>query len=89
MLFLAPPEPTGTSLRNILETTVREIRPAGRSRLVALDWGGHRVDALLTRAACEELDVRAGQTVYAAVKATAIQLLPRGRSQSGEQATST
>jgi tungstate transport system ATP-binding protein len=77
MLFLAPPA-AGSSLRNVMETTVREVRPAGRSRLVALDWGAHRIDALLTRAACEELDLRAGQTVYAAVKATALSLLPRG-----------
>ena len=76
MVFLSPPEAAGTSLRNVLEVTVRELRPAGRSRLVSLDWGPHRIDALLTRAACEELDLAPGQTVYAAVKATAIQLLP-------------
>ena len=77
MLFLAPPDTRGTSLRNVLDVTVRDVRPAGRSRIVALQWGAHRIDALLTRGACEELDVAAGQHVYAAVKATAIQLLPR------------
>jgi molybdopterin-binding protein len=63
----------------VLEATVREVRPDGRSRIVSLDWGGRRVDALLTRAACEELDVRPGQVMYAAIKASAIQLLPKGR----------
>jgi tungstate transport system ATP-binding protein len=90
MLFLAPPALAGTTLRNVLEATVREIRPDGRSRIVSLDWGGHRVDALLTRAACEELDVQPGQVMYAAIKASAIQLLPKGRpGTTNEQARST
>ncbi len=86
MVFLARPETAGTSLRNVLEASVRGFRPAGRSRLVSMDWGSHRIDALLTRAACEELDLRPGQTVYAAVKASAIQLLPQGRAAEPEQA---
>jgi molybdate transport system ATP-binding protein len=77
MLFLTRPDSRGTSLRNVLEATVREVRTAGRSRLVALDWQAHRIDALLTRAACEELAVAPGQRVFAAIKATAIQVLPR------------
>ena len=86
MVFLVRPETAGTSLRNVLEASVRGFRPAGRSRLVSMDWGAHRIDALLTRAACEELDLRPGQTVYAAVKASAIQLLPKGRAAESEQA---
>jgi tungstate transport system ATP-binding protein len=78
MLFLTRPDSRGTSLRNVLEVTVRDVRAAGRSRLVALDWQTHRLDALLTRAACEELALTPGQTVFAAIKATAIQVLPRG-----------
>ena len=67
----------GTSLRNVAEATVREIQSSGRSSRVVLDWAGGRLDAAVTRAACEELDIHTGQTVYAAVKATAIQVLPR------------
>ena len=88
MVFLSPPETASTSLRNVLEVSVRGFHPAGRSRLVSMDWGSHRIDALLTRAACEELDLRPGQTVYAAVKASAIQLLPKGRSAEPGQARS-
>ena len=88
MVFLSRPETAGTGLRNVLEASVRGFRPAGRSRLVSMDWGSHRIDALLTRAACEELDLRPGQTVYAAVKASAIQLLPKGRAAESEQARS-
>jgi molybdopterin-binding protein len=47
--------------------------------VVVLDWGAHRIDALLTRGVCDELGLNAGQTVYAAIKASAIQLLPKGR----------
>ena len=77
MLFLTKPDSRGTSLRNVLEATVRDVRAAGRSRLVTLDWQGHRIEALLTRAACEELAVTPAMTVFAAIKATAIQVLPR------------
>ena len=77
MLFLTRPDSRGTSLRNVLEVKVREVRAAGRSRLVALDWQEQRIDALLTRAACEELAVSPGQRVFAAIKATAIRVLPR------------
>ncbi len=86
ILFRTPPDDAETSLRNILETTVREVRTAGRSRLVSLDWHGCRIDALVTRAACEHLGLSAGQNVYAAVKAVAIQVVPRGRGIEPEQA---
>ena len=77
LLFLEPPVAGGVSLRNVAEATVREIQSSGRSSRVVLDWAGGRLDAAVTRAACEELDLHAGQTVYAAVKATAIQVLQR------------
>jgi len=86
MLFLTRPDSRGTSLRNVLDVTVREVRAAGRSRLVALDWQQHRIDALLTRAACEELEVAAGQRLFAAIKATAIQVLPRSGGSDDETA---
>jgi tungstate transport system ATP-binding protein len=78
LLFLEPPVAGGTTLRNIVEATVREVQTSGRSSRVVLDWAGGRLDASVTRAACEDLDIHAGQTVHAAVKATAIQVLPRG-----------
>jgi tungstate transport system ATP-binding protein len=78
LLFLEPPAAGGTTARNIVAATVREIQSTGRSSRVVLDWEGGRLDASVTRAACEELDIHPGQRVHAAVKATAIQVLPRG-----------
>ena len=77
LLFLEAPVAGATTLRNVVEATVREIQSSGRSSRVVLDWAGGRLDASVTRAACEELDIHAGQIVHAAVKATAIQVLPR------------
>jgi molybdopterin-binding protein len=77
LLFLEPPVAGATTLRNVVEATVREIQSSGRSSRVVLDWAGGRLDASVTRAACDELDIHAGQIVHAAVKATAIQVLPR------------
>jgi molybdopterin-binding protein len=77
ILFLSEPD-AASSLRNVLPATVTAIRPSGRSCLVSVDWQGRRLDALLTRAACEELDLAPGTPVHAAVKASAIQLVPRG-----------
>ena len=84
ILFRTPPDDNETSLRNVLETTLRAVRVAGRSRLASLDWHGCRIDALVTRAACEHLGLEAGQVVYAAVKAVAIQVVPRGGFESAE-----
>ena len=78
LLFVASPQTLGASVRNILEVTVRSLRPSGQAVIVTLDWGEHRLEALLTRAACEELSLEPGHAVYAAVKATAVQVLPRG-----------
>jgi tungstate transport system ATP-binding protein len=77
VLFTTKPEEGTASLRNVLPATVRSLRPVGRSSLVTVDWSGYRLDALLTRAAREELDLRSGQHVFAAVKATAIRVVPR------------
>ena len=77
LLSLEPPTAGASTLRNVVEATVRDIQSSGRSSRVVLDWAGGRLDAAVTRAAYEDLGIRAGKTVYAAVKATAIQVLPR------------
>jgi tungstate transport system ATP-binding protein len=79
VLFLSPPREGSTSLRNMIPATVSEIRPQARSRLIVLEWQGGRLQALLTRAACEELDLARHSTVYAAIKAMAVHVVPRGR----------
>ena len=82
MLFRTPPQALTASVRNVLEVTVRSSRPSGRAILVALDWSRQPLEALVTRAAFEELGLAPGQAVYAAVKATAVQVLPRGGARS-------
>ena len=77
LLLRQRPQPGDASLRNVLPATVVSLHPAGRSWLVRLEWAGGRLDALLTRAACEDLSVRPGERLYAAVKATAIRVVPR------------
>ena len=79
VLFLSPPREGSTSLRNMIPATVSEIRPQARSRLIVLEWQGGRLQALVTRAACEELDLARHSTVYAAIKAMAVHVVPRGR----------
>jgi tungstate transport system ATP-binding protein len=76
-LFLDRPLGGQTSLRNIVPAVVNGRRAAGRSQLVTLRWAGGRLDALLTRAAAEELGLVEGQPVFAGVKATAIHVVPR------------
>lgn len=78
VLFTSPPRAGSTSLRNMIPATVSEIRHQGRSRLIVLEWQGGRLQALLTRAACEELDLARHSAVYAAVKAMAVHVIPRG-----------
>jgi len=77
LLLRQRPQPGDASLRNVLPATVVSLHPAGRSWLVRLEWAGGRLDALLTRAACEDLSVSPGERLYAAVKATAIRVVPR------------
>ena len=77
LLLRQRPQPGDASLRNVLPATAVSLHPAGRSWLVRLEWAGGRLDALLTRAACEDLSVSPGERLYAAVKATAIRVVPR------------
>ncbi len=65
------------SARNVLRATVEEVRSRGRLRLVVLRWQDHPLQALVTRAAADDLDVAPGDELYAAVKALAVQIIPR------------
>jgi molybdenum ABC transporter ATP-binding protein len=65
-----------SSPRNHLAATVRSIAREGVLTRAELDCG-FPLTALLTRQACEELDLRPGNRVVALVKAPNIHLIPR------------
>ena len=67
---------TGASARNHLPGTVTAITPEGPIDRVTLDCG-FALDALITRRSREELRLRPGSRVTAAIKATSIHLVPR------------
>src|SRR5262249_18434302 len=64
------------SARNQLRGRVAAIQPEGAFVRVTVECG-FPLAALITRAACDELHVAEGSTVVAAVKATAVHLVPR------------
>jgi len=76
-VFRSPPASGSTSLRNVVEGTVGEVIESGRLRRVRIACRGFTVVALVTRSACDELALTVGATVYAAFKATAVQVIPR------------
>jgi tungstate transport system ATP-binding protein len=65
------------SLRNVLQGTVREVRPDGRLLRVVVATDGLDVAALVTKAAFEELALTIGSPVAAAFKAAALHPIPR------------
>ena len=69
-VVLAVDEPSGISVRNILSATVASIEEVAQTAfaLVAVDIGGKRVAARLTRHAVAELGLEAGQPVFALIK---------------------
>jgi tungstate transport system ATP-binding protein len=76
VLFAAPPPERSTSLRNVVEGTVKAVTPAGRLLHVVVAGDRLEVGALVTRAAFEELELREGAPVVAAFKASAVHPIP-------------
>lgn len=69
--------PSGsTSIRNQIDASVVSLTREGPLIRVELDCG-FGLTALITRPACDELQLRIGSTVTAMVKAPAIHLIPR------------
>jgi len=64
------------SARNHLPARVVSVRPGSPLQCVELD-AGFPLFAFVTRAACEELDLRPAATVTALIKASAVHLIPR------------
>ena len=78
-LFTSPPAPGSTSLRNVVTGTVEGVRRAGRLRYVTVSCDGFDLTSLVTQAACDELRIGPGAPVYAAFKATAVEIIARPR----------
>ena len=65
-----------SSARNHLAGLVTEVRPAGPVSRVTMDCG-FALTALVTRQAAQDLALKAGASVTATVKASAVHLIPR------------
>lgn len=61
--------------RNQLVGRVTAIQIVGLLAKVTLDIGGQRVTAIITRDACEELKLKAGETAAALIKATEVMII--------------
>jgi molybdate transport system ATP-binding protein len=65
-----------TSARNRLAGVIRGLMKEGAMVRVSVDCG-FRLQALVTRQSCQELDLREGETITALIKAPAIQIVTR------------
>lgn len=74
-VILMKGEPGRSSPRNSLSAVVRELMREGPMVRIDLDCG-FTLSALLTRQACEELGLKAGERVQALVKAPNVHLIP-------------
>jgi molybdate transport system ATP-binding protein len=72
----APGHPS--SARNVLAGVVAERADEGALLRIALDCGGVRVVARVTRASADRLRLEPGRAVVALVKAPSVRLVPRG-----------
>jgi molybdate transport system ATP-binding protein len=76
-VILTKPDPAQSSARNRIPAKIQAIIPDGP--LLRLELAGaFPLMSLLTKPACEELDLKAGDDVMALVKAPNIHLIPRG-----------
>ena len=71
---LARTRPGPSSARNVLEGRVIEVAPEGPLARVTVDVAGTALVATVTAGAVRELELAAGVTVVASVKATAVHL---------------
>jgi molybdate transport system ATP-binding protein len=76
VILLRGPEDQPSSARNHLAATVSAIVPEGLLTRIELDCG-FPLTALITRPACEELELRIGERVVGLVKAPSVHLIPR------------
>lgn len=75
-IILFKQHPEATSARNLLECGVRSLFSSGRKIGVELDCAGSTLVAEVVQDAVNELGITPGNTIYAAVKASAFRMLP-------------
>ncbi len=66
-----------TSIRNVIKCNVVEIDDKGAIIILAMQCGDGMLKAVITRGAFEELELKKGDKVYAAFKASAVHIIPR------------
>ena len=85
-LILATQRPTGLSVRNEIEGTIRAIVDDGREAvLVEIDVGGPVLLARVTRPAASDLALEPGRRVWVLVKATPSRSWPRSHWQAARR----
>ena len=66
--------PEGLSVRNVLQAKIMEINAVGTSQArVVLLLGPDRLESIVTREAVETLELRAGDLIYALIKASVVE----------------
>lgn len=63
-----------TSARNRLPGSVTEVKLGGIMAQVGIRVGDNQLEAVITRDSAEELGLRAGDRVFAVIKATEVML---------------
>ncbi|MBI4455436.1 MAG: helix-turn-helix transcriptional regulator [Acidobacteria bacterium] len=61
--------------RNKLLGTITEVRSDGLLAQVTMNVGGQSITSIITRSACEELDLRPGAPAFALIKATEVMVI--------------
>jgi molybdate transport system ATP-binding protein len=73
-VMLATKRPEGLSALNVLEATVRELKPAGEATVdVVVDCGGDAIISRITGFSAERLELRVGTTIFAIIKTVALE----------------
>ncbi|NTV66799.1 MAG: molybdenum ABC transporter ATP-binding protein [Chlorobaculum sp.] len=74
-IILFKQHPEAISARNLLECTVTELFDSDGRKGVVLESGGKTLVAEIVRSAAEELEISTGNTLFAAIKASAFRRL--------------
>lgn len=75
-IILFKQHPEATSARNLLKCDVRSLFHSGRKIGIELECNGNTLIAEVVQDAVTELGITPGNTIYAAVKASAFRMLP-------------
>ena len=75
-IILFKQHPEAISARNLLQCSVRSLFSSGRKIGVELDCAGNTLIAEVVQDAVNELGIKPGGTIFAAVKASAFRMLP-------------